>query len=64
MKIIRCISSPGDELTVTLDALGGKKIEMTGQGAGNNRYYHGDGANWGYSLYRIDRRKIVFEGLL
>lgn len=49
---------PGDELTVTLDALGGKKIEMTGQGAGNNRYYHGDGANWGYSLYRIDREKL------
>lgn len=49
---------PGDELTVTLDAVGGKKIEMTGQGAGNNRYYHGNGANWGYSLYRIDREKL------
>lgn len=48
----------GDELTVRLDALGGKGIGFEGLGAGNNRYYHGEGSNWGYSLYRIDREKM------
>lgn len=49
---------PGDELTMKLDALGGKKVEFGGLGAGNNRYYQKEGANWGYSLYRIDRDKL------
>lgn len=49
---------PGDELTIKLDSLGSKKAEFEGLGAGNNRYYHGEGSNWGYSLYRIDRDKL------
>lgn len=54
----RLYLEPGDELTVKLDSLGSKKVEFDGLGAGNNRYYSGEGANWGYSLYRIDRDKM------
>ena len=48
---------PGDDLTVTMDSVNADKIEFSGLGAGNNRYYdqwHG----WGFSLYRIDYEKM------
>lgn len=49
---------PGDDLTVLMDSLTDEAPEFTGVGAGNNRYYAGDGCRWGYALYHIDRDKM------
>lgn len=49
---------PGDDLFITMDSLNDKELEFSGLGAGNNRYYTGEGHSWGFSLYRINRDKM------
>lgn len=49
---------PGDDLTVVLNSLDDRVPGFSGLGATNNRYYCPEGSDWGYSLYKIDRRKL------